>query len=67
MWEMISPPPKKNNQAIKRMKKVHGVIEYTQKQFQKYFVPGKNTATDKSIIWFKSKIILKAYNTKKNQ
>jgi hypothetical protein len=24
------------NQAIKRTKKVHGVIEYIQKQFQKY-------------------------------
>jgi glutaminase len=25
------------NQAIKRTKKVHGVIEYIEKQFQKYF------------------------------
>jgi hypothetical protein len=26
-----------SNRAIKRTKKVHGVIEYIEKQFQKYF------------------------------
>jgi hypothetical protein len=26
-----------SNWAIKRTKKVHGMIEYTEKQFQKYF------------------------------
>jgi hypothetical protein len=26
--------------AIKRTKKVHGVMEYIEKWFQKYFVPG---------------------------
>jgi hypothetical protein len=28
---------KESNRAIKRTKKVHGVIEYIEKQFQKYF------------------------------
>jgi hypothetical protein len=28
---------KESNQAIKRTKKVHVVIEYIEKQFQKYF------------------------------
>jgi hypothetical protein len=37
---------KESNRASKRTKKVHGVIEHIQKQFQKYFVLGKNTATD---------------------
>jgi hypothetical protein len=27
-----------SNQAVKRTKKVHGVIEYTEKQFEKYTV-----------------------------
>jgi hypothetical protein len=36
------------NQAIKRRKEVYRVIEHIQKQFQKYFVPRKNTAIDES-------------------
>jgi hypothetical protein len=31
-----------NNRAIKRTKKVHGVIEHVEKQFQKHFLPGKS-------------------------
>jgi hypothetical protein len=37
-----------SNQAIKRTRKVHRVIEYIEKQSQKYFVPGKNIAVDES-------------------
>jgi sulfur relay (sulfurtransferase) DsrC/TusE family protein len=33
MWEMIAA---KKNQAIKITKEVHGVIEYSEKQFEKY-------------------------------
>jgi hypothetical protein len=33
---------KESSRAIKRTKKVHGVIEYIEKRFQKYFVPCKN-------------------------
>jgi hypothetical protein len=33
MWEMI--PPKKAIGPSKEQKKVHGVIEYIEKQFQK--------------------------------
>jgi hypothetical protein len=29
------------NRTIERTKKVHGVIKHTEKQFQKYSVPGK--------------------------
>jgi hypothetical protein len=37
-------------------------IENIEKQFQKYFVPGKNTATDESTVGSKAKIIFKTYN-----
>jgi hypothetical protein len=47
--------------------KVHGVIEHSKKQFQKYFVPGKNTAKDESTVGFKGKMILKTYNLKKTK
>jgi hypothetical protein len=40
------------NRAVKRKKKVHGVIEHTEKQFQKNFVAGKNTAIDESTVGF---------------
>jgi hypothetical protein len=30
-----------SNRAIRRTKKVYGVIEHTEKQFQKKFIPGK--------------------------
>jgi hypothetical protein len=45
--------------AIKRSKKVHGVIKHIEKQFQKKFVPGKSIAIDGSTLGFKHKIILK--------
>jgi hypothetical protein len=38
------------NKAIGPSKKVHGVIEHIEKQFQKDFVPGKNIAIDKSAV-----------------
>jgi hypothetical protein len=53
-----------NNRAIKGTKKVHGVIEHIDKQFQKYFVPVKNITIDKSTVGFKGKIISKIYNPK---
>jgi hypothetical protein len=51
-----------SSQAIKRTKKVHGVIEHTEKQFLKNFVPGKSIAIHESTVWFKLKIIFKIYN-----
>jgi hypothetical protein len=36
-----SDTTEESNLAIKRTKKVYAVIEYTAKQFQKYFVPSK--------------------------
>jgi hypothetical protein len=53
-----------SNQTIKRTRKVHGVIEYIVKQFQKYFVPGKNIAIDELTVWFNGKIIFEIYNPK---
>jgi hypothetical protein len=58
-------PPKKATGPSREQRKyigwkIHRVTEYTEKQFQKYFVPGKNTATDESTTGFKGKIILKA-------
>jgi hypothetical protein len=47
-------------------KKVHGLTEHTQKQFQKNSVPGKNIAIDESTVGFKHKIIFKTHNKKKN-
>jgi hypothetical protein len=54
-----------SNRTIKRTKKVHGVIEHIEKQFQKYFVPGKNVAIDESAVGFLGKISFKTYNPKK--
>jgi hypothetical protein len=54
-----------SNRTIKRTNKVHGVIEHIEKQFQKYFVPGKNVAIDESAVGFKGKISFKTYNPKK--
>jgi hypothetical protein len=51
-----------SNRAIKRTKKVHGVIELTEKQFQRTFVPGKSIAIDESTAEFKHKRIFKIYN-----
>jgi hypothetical protein len=53
-----------SDDAIKRVRKVHGVIEHIEKQFQKYFVPSKNIAIDESTVGFKGKIIFKTYNPK---
>jgi hypothetical protein len=55
-----------SNRTIRRTKKVHGVIEYIEKQFQKHFVPGKNVAIDESTVGFKGQISFKTYNPKKN-
>jgi hypothetical protein len=35
-----------SSQALRRTKKVRGVIEHLEKQFQKYFEPGINIAID---------------------
>jgi hypothetical protein len=51
-------------QSIKRSNKLHWAIEHMVKQFQTYFVPGKNIATDESTVGFKGKIIFKIYNAK---
>jgi hypothetical protein len=54
--------------AMKKMKSGdtcayrRGVIEYIEEQLQNYFVPGKNTAINKSTVGFKGKIIFKTYN-----
>jgi hypothetical protein len=53
------------NTAIKRTKKVHGVIEHIEKNFQQHFVPGKNISIDESTVGFKGKILFKTYNPKK--
>jgi hypothetical protein len=37
MMHMGNDTTEESSQAIKRTKKVHGVIEYIEKQFQKYF------------------------------
>jgi hypothetical protein len=37
MMHVGNDTTKESNRAIKRTKKVHGVIEYIEKQFQKYF------------------------------
>jgi hypothetical protein len=60
-----SDTTKENNQAIKRTKKVHGMIEHIEKRFQKNFVPGKSIAVDDSTVGFKGKINFKTYNPKK--
>jgi hypothetical protein len=44
MWD--NDTTKESNWAIKRTKKVYGVMEHTEKQFQKNFVPSKSTAID---------------------
>jgi hypothetical protein len=38
-WMMLmgNDTTEESNQATKKTKKVHGVIQYTEKQFQKYF------------------------------
>lgn len=54
-----------SNRAIRRTRKIHGVIEHIERQFQKYFVPDRNIAIDESTIGFKGKIIFKTYNPKK--
>jgi hypothetical protein len=53
-----------SNRAIKRTKKVHGVIEHIEKQFQKNVVPGKNIAIEESTVGFKGKIIFKTVHFK---
>jgi hypothetical protein len=40
MMHVGNDTTEESSRAIKRTKKVHGVIEYIEKQFQKYFVPG---------------------------
>jgi hypothetical protein len=37
---------------------------YVEKQFQEFFVPGKDTAIDNSTVGFKGKINTKTYNPK---
>jgi hypothetical protein len=37
MMHVGNDTTEESNRAIKRTKKVHGVIEYIEKQFQKYF------------------------------
>jgi hypothetical protein len=54
------------NRTIKRTKKVHGVIEHIEKQFQKNFVPEKNVTIDESAVSFKGKVSFKTYNPKKS-
>jgi hypothetical protein len=54
-----------SNRIIKRTKKVHGVIEHTGKQFQKYFVPGNKVAIDESTFGFKGRF-LSRHTTQKN-
>jgi hypothetical protein len=56
-----------SNRAIRKTKRVHGVIKHIEKQFQKYFVLGKNFAIDESTVGFKGKIIFKTYNPKNLQ
>jgi hypothetical protein len=46
---------KGSHRAIKRTRKIHGAIEYIEKQFQDYFMPGKNIAIDGSTVGFKGK------------
>jgi hypothetical protein len=36
MMRVGNDTTRENNRAIKRTKKVHGVLEYTEKQFEKY-------------------------------
>jgi hypothetical protein len=56
-----------NDTTEERVRKVHGVIEHIEKQFQKYFMPSKNIAIDESTVVFKGKIIFKTYNLKNIQ
>jgi hypothetical protein len=65
MMHVGNDTTEESNWANKRTKKVHGMIENIQKQFQTYFVPGKNSATDESTVGFESKIIFRTYDTKK--
>jgi hypothetical protein len=51
--------------TIKPTKKVHGVKEHTEKQFQKYFVPGNNIAIDESTVGFKGMISFESYSLKR--
>jgi hypothetical protein len=65
MWG--SDTTEESRRAIRRTKKVHGVIEHVEKQFQKNFVPNKNIPIDESAVGFKCKIIFKTYNPKINK
>jgi hypothetical protein len=64
MMHVGNDTTEENDDAIKRVRKVHGVIKNIEKQFQKYFVPSKNIAIDESTVGFKGKIIFKTYNAK---
>jgi hypothetical protein len=65
MMHVRNDTTEESDDAIKRVRKVHRVIEHIEKQFQKYFVPSKNIAIDESTVVFKGKIIFKTYNPKK--
>jgi hypothetical protein len=53
--------------TIRRTKKLHGVVEHVEKQFQKYFVPGKNIAVDESTVGSRPKQFSKLVIQKKQQ
>jgi hypothetical protein len=57
MMHVGNDTTEESDDAIKRVRRVHGVIAHIQKQFQKYFVPSKNIATDESTVAFKGKLI----------
>jgi hypothetical protein len=42
MMHMGNDIPEDSNRAMKRTKKVHGVIQHMEKQFYKYIVPGRH-------------------------
>jgi hypothetical protein len=44
-----------SHEAIRRTRKILGVIEYIEKQFKNYFMPGKNIAIYGSTVGFKGK------------
>ena len=54
-----------SNRGIRRTRKIHGIIEHIERQFQKFFIPGRSVAIDESTIGFKGKVSFKTYNPKK--
>jgi hypothetical protein len=41
------------------------MVDYLDRKFREYYIPGRNTCIDESIIGFKERVIFKCFNPKK--